>query len=114
MSQVLHSSMANMGSEFTYTENYRTFIESHLDYLRSHEESLEVMVDKGQVYKHLNDFASLFLEMGIPYEDHYLMLRLNGYTSNAELTMEVETLNTIPTQALTMLKQLFRTVSGRV
>lgn len=114
MSQALHSSMSDMGNDYTYSESYRTYIESHLTYLRELDESFEVVLDKGKVYKHLNDFASLFLDMGIRYEDHYTMLRLNGFTSNHELTLEVESLKMLPTQALTVLKQLYRTVSGRV
>lgn len=114
MGKMLHDTMASVGSEFTYTESYRTYIESHLNYLRSQDEAFEVLLDKGQVYKHLNDFSSLFLEMGIPYEDHYVMLRMNGFTSITELTMDVEVLKVIPGQALATLKQLFRTVSGRV
>lgn len=114
MSKTLNEAMISTGSDFTYTETYRTYIESHLNYLREQEEAFDVPLDKKQVYKHLNDFTSLFLEMGIPYEDHYVMLRLNGFTSVTELTMDIETLKVIPGQVLATLKQLFRTVSGRV
>lgn len=114
MSTSLTNCMTVKTSNFTDEDGYRVYIESHLKYLREHPDTQLITLNQDSVYKNLYDFSSLFMDLGINIEDHWLVLRLNNYTSFKELTMEVIQLWLPPANVVNRLKQMYRTVSGRV
>ena len=114
MSEKLDSLMVDAGQTYTYTRDYQLYMESHMRFLRNHESTTAVGVDKEQVYKHLYDFTGFLRTVGIPPEDHWLILRMNGFTSLDQLDDQVESL-LIPSQQLVeSLKRMYRTSTGKV
>lgn len=105
----LNNMQQDDGSDYLYTDAYLTYMASHMRFLREHSSTIKVELDQGLVHKNMNDFYGLFMDMEIRYEDHQLLMMVNGYNDPLELTEEVETL-LIPDGALVdSLKQLYRT-----
>lgn len=114
MGSKLNGTMINPGNDFTYSETYRTYLESHMKFLREHPYTQLVTLDKEVVYKNLYDFTAMLSDMGIALEDHYMVMRMNQFSSVRELTMDVEFLLLPAAQVVAQLKQLYRTTHGRV
>lgn len=110
MGTTLNSLAADSGGNSDlYSDEYLTFMISHLKYIREHPDTSIEVLDQGLVHKNMNDFYGLFLDLKIRYEDHMLMLLINGFRDPLELTEDVETLIFPPSILIDRLKQLYRT-----
>jgi hypothetical protein len=109
MGTKLNQMMADAGKAPRYTDEYLTFMSSHFKFIREHQTTVKAELDKKLVHKNVNDFYGLFMDMGVRYEDHQLLLLINGYKDPFELTEEVETLLFPAGQLIDSLKLLFKT-----
>jgi hypothetical protein len=96
-------------SDFTLTDDYRTFCESLLKYFResSGTTSLLITPEIGRLYRF--DFTQFLLAQNVPAEDHYLVMRINGYSSIHQID---ESINQILSPNMAMVarfKQIYRT-----
>ena len=80
----INNLMQEDGSDEYYDEHFRNCIEDHLPYLRKEGNYTVVTFDNGVAYKYENDFTGLLLYLKIPKSLHWIVLRLNGFTSPIE------------------------------
>lgn len=114
MGATLNQMMIDVGNDYTYEDNYITFFESHLKYLREAGSTVRITLDAPLVYKNRNDFYGLFQDMGFPMEDWNLYIRVNGFHHYTDLTEELTTLLIPSAQVIAGLKLLYRTSQTRV
>ncbi|MNE57549.1 hypothetical protein D3C80_1525200 [compost metagenome] len=96
-------------SSFTLTQDYKTYVDSLIMYFRNSETTRQVLVPPETGYLYRFDLTQFLLANNVPLEDHYLVMRVNGFTSVHQID---ETINNIlvPDQALiARFKQIYRT-----
>lgn len=109
MPSPLESSMKNDGAAHLYTDEYWSFMTSHVEYLRSHPSTQLLQLEKMTVEKHLNNFHGLFEELKIRFEDHQLMMMVNRFSDPLSLDHKVERLLVPDNVLVERLKNIFRT-----
>lgn len=103
------STARDEGEEIYYTDDYLTFISSHLRYITNHPSTRTVVVDPTYVHKNLHDFDGLMMDMGIRYEDIALMRVINNMANPLDLTEAFESMILPDNELIDQLKSLFRT-----
>lgn len=106
---IIEKYLVTSPSDFTLTDDYRTFVESLLGYFRSSSTTSVLVVTPETGYLYRFDFTQFLLQNSVPVEDHYLVMRVNGYTSIHQLD---ETINQILVPSMAMVarfKQIYRT-----
>lgn len=105
----LDSMMIASPDEYTLTDDYKTFVESMVGYLRQQSSSNTVVIPPEVGFLFRFDMTRFLLSKNVPIEDHYLVMRVNGITSSHELDETITSL-IVPDQALiTRLKNIYRT-----
>lgn len=64
-----------------YDAGFRTVLEDHLSYFRTHPTTTIQTLQASDVFVHEFDFYGLLRKMGIPPELHYVTMRLANLTS---------------------------------
>lgn len=110
MGAKLNELSRDIGNSVFFTTEFITYISSHLKFIREHSSTTVMELDKGLIHKNMNDFYGLFMDMGIRYEDHQLVMLINSFTDPFSLTEEVESILMPSGNLVDTLKTLFRTV----
>ena len=84
--------MVNTGESIYYDEAFRATLESHMGFLRSSDKTRTVSVvpQKADVYN--GDLFGYLGEVGIPYQYHWIIMRVNAFTSPYDFGSETYTL----------------------
>lgn len=77
----LNSLMVNDGPSIYYDVGMRNVLEDNLEYLRTHPNTRLLSVEASAAYQNTNDLQGLFHSMRIPAHLHWLVMRLNHFTS---------------------------------
>lgn len=97
MAMTINNRMVASGDRRFYSAEWYRVVESHLQWIRTLPGNQEVVVEDAIAYKYEGDFMGLLQELRIPMEIHWVVLRLNGYTSPADYTYD-RTKITLPDQ----------------
>jgi hypothetical protein len=111
MGSRLNELCKDIGNSTFFTEEYLTYITTHLKFIREHSSTQIHTVDNQLVHKNMSDFFGLFMDMGIRYEDHQLLMMVNGILDPLDLTEEFTTLILPDGDLIDRLKLLFRTTT---
>lgn len=114
MGTTLTNLMVKQTPSYMNTDDYMTFMLSHMKYLRELATTQTFILDQGLVYKNEGDFYGLFTDMGFQPENFNLYLWVNQFDSPTQLTVEVKSLLIPSDSAVSSLKMLFRTQQGSV
>lgn len=109
MSSAIDRFFKQSGNDFIYTDEYHTFMASHIGYLRSPGVSYRFDVDPRAASKHHNNLHGLFTDAGVRYEDHQLLMMINGFTDPLEGTKDLEYLLIPNNIVVERLKSIYRT-----
>lgn len=109
MPSPLLSSLKDDGAAHLYTDEYYTFMASHVEYLRSHPATQLFELDKRMTQTHINNFHGFFTEIKVRYEDHQLLMMVNRFTDPLQLTRDVRTILVPDNLIIERLKNIFRT-----
>lgn len=68
-----------------YTDpEFIALLESHMTYFRNHPSVGYITVTEHEADKYIGDFYGLLHNKNIPFSNHLLILRMNGYISSAD------------------------------
>lgn len=96
-------------SSFTLTQDYKTYMESLLNYFRASDSTRQVPVPPEVGYLYRFDLTQFLLANNVPLEDHYLVMRVNGFTSIHQIDETIHQI-LVPDMALVArFKQIYRT-----
>lgn len=80
----LSDEMVPEGPEITYSDGFKQMIEDHLTYLKMDKQTQTMFVNNDIAYKSNGDLVSVLQEYDIPAYQHWIIMRMNGYTSPME------------------------------
>lgn len=78
---LIDSLMTNEGPSIYYNETFRLVIEDHLKYLREHKETVPIIIEPAYAYKYEGDLFGLLSAYNIPFEMHWIIMRINKMTA---------------------------------
>ena len=77
----LLDSLIKPGPDVYYSAEFRNVLEDHMTYLRSHPENSEVTIAPNIGYKYIGDLAGVLHHYNVPYNLHWIVMRMNHMTS---------------------------------
>lgn len=108
MSKELDALSVPTPEEFTFTPEYRGYIESMLPVLRSQENSNVIAVSHEDRFLYQFDLEGFLLANNVPIEDHYLIMRVNNIDDSYTFQMDVEYLVVPDLGLINRIKSLFK------
>lgn len=97
------------GPNIFYDEAFRSVLEDHLNFLRTHSTTTAVVVTEGEAYKFEADLYGLLSEIKIPRHLHYATMRINDYTSPLTIRANLSQLLIPDETLLTQIAQTHQT-----
>lgn len=73
--------MIDMGADVYYTPEFRDVLEDHMDYLRKHPATSTFLIKPELAYQWRGDLFGLLLKLNKPTYLHWVIMRMNNYTS---------------------------------
>lgn len=77
----LLDSLINPGADVYYSAEFRNVLEDHMTYLRTHPDNTVVTVAPNIGYKYIGDLAGVLHHYNVPYNLHWIVMRMNHMTS---------------------------------
>lgn len=90
-----------------FDSGFRTVLEDHMTYLRTHADTVAIAVTPMQAYKYEFDMTGLLLELLIPVKMHWTIVRMNHLTSLTQVPADLTQLLIPPEQQLSRIKQAY-------
>lgn len=105
----LDNYMITSPSNFTLSDDYKYFIESMVDSIKTNGNytTLAITPDTGYLYQ--GDMTAFLIDQGVPIEDHFVVVRLNDLDSVYDIDENLSTLMIPDATNLARLKQVFQT-----
>jgi len=72
---------AKQGPDVFYTAAFRVVLEDHMTFLRTHPETKSQEIEGFYAAKHKGDFFGLMAHYRVPYELHWVVMRMNNFVS---------------------------------
>jgi hypothetical protein len=69
------------GPSIYYDDAFRSVLEDHISFLKTHPKTNVVSVQPHDAYKYEGDLYGLFANMNIPAHYHWIVMRTNGFRS---------------------------------
>jgi len=95
--------------EYTTTEEYKTFVESLVTFYRTHSTTTSLVIAPEDGYLYQFDMAAFLLDNNVQLEDHELIMRVNGLTSNTQIDENLGTLLIPNKDLVARMKMVYRT-----
>lgn len=95
--------------EYTTTEEYKTFIESMVTFYRTHPTTETIIIAPEDGYLYQFDMAAFLLDNKVQLEDHELIMRVNGLTSNTQIDENLGILLIPNKDLVARMKMVYRT-----
>lgn len=105
----IDSLMAPPGPDVNYDAGFRLLIEDHMTYLRNHSTTTQLTVDGSMAYKYVGDLSGLLAYYQVPRYMHWIVMRMNNMTSNADLMETTSTLLLPDQSTISKLSSTYRT-----
>lgn len=99
----------DFGDDVYYDSGLRIDLEDHMTYLRTHPSTTKVIVDPVYAYKYAGDLSSLLLHYNVPIYLHWVIMRLNNFTSFADSTDKLSTLLIPDTSEIERIRRSYQT-----
>lgn len=82
----INSLAASEAAAFYYSREIKNMLESHVEFLKAHPETRIVPVAPNITYKYEGDFYGLLTTLKIPMQYHWIILRMNDFSSPTEMS----------------------------
>jgi hypothetical protein len=69
------------GPDVYYDQKFRVVLEDHMTFLRQHPQTTMQQIKFRDAFKFEGDLSGLLYELSIPIELHWLVMRMNYFTS---------------------------------
>ena len=88
----IHELMPDPGPAVFYEDEFKRVVEDHLHYLRSHEQTVMHTIDAHIANKYHGDLIGLLRYYDVAEHMHWLVMRVNRYTSPMQFDQDDLTL----------------------
>lgn len=93
------------GTGVYYTDDFRNVLEDHMTYLRTAASTTVMNVDPIKAYRFEFDLDGLLLDMGIPLYLHWVVMRMNNFSSPQHVPANLTSLLIAAPSELQMIMQ---------
>lgn len=69
-----------------YSDGLRTVFEDLLNVFKTDPSTIQDVIDPQMAYKYEGDFYGLAAALNVPYNLHWLCMRMSGYTSSSDFS----------------------------
>lgn len=107
----IDSLMLPEGASVYYTDGFRSVIEDHMTYLKTHPLTRIIDVTPKQAERFEFDLIGLLHELQIPTHLHWVVARVNGFNSFTEVPAELTSLLSPDPKEVAKLQQIYQTSS---
>jgi hypothetical protein len=80
--------LIDMGPDIYYDPNFRNVLEDHMTFLRTHPKTALFTLTPDEAYQWRGDLFGLLLAKNRPAQFHWLIMRLNNYTSPTQFKQD--------------------------
>lgn len=113
MASSLYGKLGINKQDFRQTIKYKAFVESVRSVLMSDPAGEIVSITGEQSYLFRGDLTGLFLSLGIPFDHHFMVMRVNEFTSRHELDETVTAIFKPSASRISMLENLYSQSLGK-
>lgn len=113
MSMSINSLMAREGPEVHYDPRFCRTLETYMDYLRKHPDTTNISIGVHDAYKYEGDLNGLLRKYGVPTHLHWVVMRMNGFTSHLQTTPELTHLMLPEEGVVDQIRQLYLTTNKK-
>lgn len=99
----------NAGSNVHYEQAFRIVLEDHLQYLKTHAETYVINVESIYAFKYAGDLSGLLLHYNIPVYLHWVIMRMNGFSSFTQMGEEAKDLLIPATNVIEQIRSVYKT-----
>jgi thiosulfate reductase cytochrome b subunit len=105
-------SMIASGADWLYSAEFKTLIESHLNFIRTHPSTkvITVTLENTRIFRH--DFYGLLTSIQIQPKDFWVILRLNNMHNPQEFDETKNILYVPENRLLEQIKMAYRSISA--
>lgn len=97
------------GSNLYYEQQFRILLEDHMTYLKNLSTTRKLEIDIQNAYKYQGDLSGLLSVYLIRPEFHYIVMRMNDFTSPQEYTPDVRILLIPDEQEISRIRSSYKT-----
>lgn len=97
------------GNKVYYEQGFRVLLEDHMTYLKGLSTTRTINIDLHNAYKFQGDLDGLLNEFRIKPEIHYIVMRMNNFTSPSEYTPDILTLLIPDDQEISRIRSSYKT-----
>lgn len=101
--------MLDPGADVYYEDGFRSVLEDHMTYLRTHSETQVMAVDPMQLHVHEFDLTGLLNVLGIPMHLHWVVMRMNRLNTLTEVPQDITRLLVPGANEISMIEQTYST-----
>ncbi len=109
----INAQMVDDGAAIYYVKGFRNTLEDHMTLLRGHPTTSLVMVTPSDAYHYNHNLFGLLQKMKVPLYLHWLIMRMNNWTSPRAFDLNVTSL-IWPDQTVVNRIQQSYTASNRI
>lgn len=114
MAMTISRLMQNEGAVLYYSPGWHLLIESHLQWLLRRTDNRLITVSDGDGFKYEADLEGLLLKNNIPMQYHWIVMRMNGYTSFAEFRVGKTQLLVPDQRTIEALRAVYQTTTKKI
>ena len=98
MKQPVANLFRQSGEQFFYTQTWLRAVEDHINFFRSHPDTISLPITAHQASRFSRNSMGLFNDLNIPLHYHWVTMRTNLFTKDEDITPQLTTILT-PSQS---------------
>ena len=95
-----------------YSEGFRAVLEDHMNLIRTASSTSKKELPNNLAWRYEGDFYGLMVELNVPFNLHWLCMRLVGYKNPQEMSASLEFVYVPDTGTIGILQTLYSTQTG--
>lgn len=109
MAMAINSLMGKEGPAIHYDPLFCRTLETYMRYLREHPDTERINIHPHDAYKYEGDLAGLLRKYQVPRHLHWLVMRMNEFTSTLDVKQDLESLLVPSDDVVNSIRQLYMT-----
>lgn len=106
--------LADHGSNIYYDPAFRNVLEDHMSFLKTHPDTKKINIESVYAYKYVGDLSGLLKHYNIDIYLHWVIMRMNGFTSFNEAGENIVELLLPDSRAIERIRQLHSTIQNKM
>lgn len=101
-----------VGPSVFYTDDFKSVLETHLEYLNNHSSTTTLSIEPDVLYKYEFDLHGLLFHYKIPQYMHWVIMRMNGLYSFTQIPNDLLVMKIPNEDTLDLVRQVYQTTKS--